>query len=63
MDALPYEELGTPRCVPLTTPRPGLMVRINKPEPPQSAAEERWQAEGGANVGSVTAARAARRDG
>jgi nucleotide-binding universal stress UspA family protein len=35
----------------MTAPCPLLMVRINKPEPPRSPAEERWQGEGGANVG------------
>lgn len=33
-----------------TAPCPVFMVRINKPEPPRSEAEERWQQEGGANV-------------
>ncbi|MPZ99258.1 MAG: hypothetical protein GEU80_07940 [Dehalococcoidia bacterium] len=35
----------------MTAPCPVFMVRINKPEPPRSVAEERWQGEGGANVG------------
>jgi nucleotide-binding universal stress UspA family protein len=35
----------------MTAPCPLLMVRINKPEPPRTQAEERWQSEGGANVG------------
>ena len=35
----------------MTAPCPVFLVRINKPEPPRSAAEERWQGEGGANVG------------
>lgn len=35
----------------MTAPCPVFMVRINKPEPPRTVAEERWQAEGGANVG------------
>ena len=35
----------------MTAPCPIFMVRINKPEPPRSVAEERWQGEGGANVG------------
>ena len=35
----------------MTAPCPIFMVRINKPEPPRSIAEERWQGEGGANVG------------
>ncbi|MEZ4503421.1 MAG: universal stress protein [Dehalococcoidia bacterium] len=30
---------------------PVLMVRVNTPEPPRNLAEERWQWEGGANVG------------
>lgn len=30
---------------------PVFMVRIDKPDPAQSEAEERWQAEGGGNVG------------
>lgn len=35
----------------MTAPCPVFLVRINKPEPPRTAAEERWQAEGGRNVG------------
>jgi nucleotide-binding universal stress UspA family protein len=35
----------------MTAPCPVLMVRINKPAPPRGEAEERWQEEGGANVG------------
>jgi nucleotide-binding universal stress UspA family protein len=35
----------------MTAPCPMFMVRINKPEPPRSVAEERWQGEGGRNVG------------
>lgn len=35
----------------MTAPCPVFMVRINKPEPPRTVAEERWQAEGGGNVG------------
>lgn len=34
-----------------TAPCPVFLVRINKPEPAKSPAEERWQSEGGANVG------------
>jgi len=30
---------------------PVFVVRINRPEPPRTLAEERWQDEGGANVG------------
>lgn len=32
-------------------PCPVLMVRVHRPAPPQSIAEQRWQAEGGRNVG------------
>jgi len=35
----------------MTAPCPVLMVRILEVEPPRSRAEERWQDEGGANVG------------
>ncbi len=35
----------------MSAPCPVLLVRINKPEPPKNVAEERWQSEGGANVG------------
>lgn len=35
----------------MTAPCPVLMVRINRPESPRTPAEERWQTEGGANVG------------
>lgn len=35
----------------MTAPCPVFMVRINRPQPPRTPAEERWQAEGGANVG------------
>jgi nucleotide-binding universal stress UspA family protein len=35
----------------MTAPCPVLMVRAETPEPPRSVAEERWQEEGGANVG------------
>jgi len=35
----------------MTAPCPIFLVRINKPEPPRSTTEERWQGEGGANVG------------
>lgn len=35
----------------MTAPCPVLMVRINRPEPPRTLAEEQWQAEGGRNVG------------
>jgi nucleotide-binding universal stress UspA family protein len=35
----------------MTASCPVFMVRINRPEPPKTPAEERWQAEGGANVG------------
>ena len=35
----------------MTAPCPLFMVRINKPEPPRTPAEERWQGEGGRNVG------------
>jgi len=35
----------------MTAPCPVFMVRINKPEPPRTPAEERWQGEGGRNVG------------
>lgn len=34
-----------------SAPCPVLMVRVSRPAPPQNADEERWQAEGGANVG------------
>jgi nucleotide-binding universal stress UspA family protein len=34
-----------------TAPCPVFMVRIQRPEPPRTRAEERWQGEGGANVG------------
>jgi len=30
---------------------PVVMVRVSRPSPPRTPAEERWQAEGGANVG------------
>jgi nucleotide-binding universal stress UspA family protein len=33
-----------------TAPCPIFTVRINRPAPPQSVAEERWQDEGGGNV-------------
>ncbi len=32
-------------------PCPVFMVRVARPEPPRTTAEERWQSEGGANVG------------
>ena len=32
-------------------PCPVLLVRVHRPAPPSTLAEERWQAEGGANVG------------
>lgn len=35
----------------MTAPCPVFMVRINRPELPRTVAEERWQSEGGANVG------------
>ena len=35
----------------MTAHCPIFMVRINKPEPPKDVEEERWQGEGGANVG------------
>jgi nucleotide-binding universal stress UspA family protein len=35
----------------MTAPCPVFMVRINRPVPPTGVAEERWQAEGGRNVG------------
>lgn len=35
----------------MTAPCPVFMVRINKPQPPRTGAEERWQGEGGKNVG------------
>lgn len=34
-----------------TAPCPVFMVRIHRPEPPRSLAEERWQDEGGGHVG------------
>ena len=34
-----------------SAPCPVLMVRVGKSAPPQTPAEERWQSEGGANVG------------
>jgi nucleotide-binding universal stress UspA family protein len=34
-----------------SAPCPVLMVRISKPAPPRDPDEERWQSEGGANVG------------
>lgn len=35
----------------MTAPCPVFMVRINRPEPPRNAEEERWQEEGGGHVG------------
>jgi len=35
----------------MAAPCPVFMVRIRRPEPPRGVAEERWQSEGGANVG------------
>lgn len=35
----------------VSAPCPVFMVRIRRPEPPKGVAEERWQSEGGANVG------------
>ena len=35
----------------MTAPCPLFMVRIDRPEPPRTPAEERWQSEGGRNVG------------
>lgn len=35
----------------MLAPCPVFMVRIHRPAPPRGPAEERWQAEGGANVG------------
>lgn len=35
----------------MTAHCPVLMVRINQPDPPKDVAEERWQSEGGSNVG------------
>jgi hypothetical protein len=35
----------------MTAPCPVFMVRINRPEPPRNADEERWQEEGGGHVG------------
>jgi hypothetical protein len=35
----------------MTAHCPVFMTRINRPEPPRTLAEERWQGEGGANVG------------
>lgn len=32
-------------------PCPVFMVRVERPEPPRTLAEEEWQSEGGANVG------------
>jgi len=34
-----------------SAPCPVLMVRVERPAPPRTPAEERWQAEGGSNVG------------
>lgn len=34
-----------------TAPCPIFMVRINRPDPAKTGPEERWQSEGGANVG------------
>ncbi len=46
-----YSLGGVALKVLMSAPCPVFLVRINKPEPPRSGAEERWQAEGGANVG------------
>lgn len=35
----------------MLAPCPVFMVRIHRPAPPRGPAEERWQSEGGANVG------------
>jgi nucleotide-binding universal stress UspA family protein len=35
----------------MSAPCPVLLVRVAQPPPPRNAAEERWQEEGGANVG------------
>jgi len=35
----------------VSAPCPVFMVRIRRPDPPKGVAEERWQSEGGANVG------------
>ena len=35
----------------VSAPCLGFMVRIRRPDPPKGVAEERWQSEGGANVG------------
>lgn len=35
----------------VAAPCPVFMVRIRRPEPPRGVAEERWQSEGGRNVG------------
>ena len=35
----------------MSAPCPVFMVRIHRPDPPRGVAEERWQSEGGANVG------------
>jgi nucleotide-binding universal stress UspA family protein len=51
-DADPRYALGSVALrVLMIAPCPLLMVRINKPEPPRDVAEQRWQWEGGANVG------------
>ncbi len=42
---------GTASKVLMTSPCPVFMVRIQRPAPPRGPAEERWQGEGGANVG------------
>jgi nucleotide-binding universal stress UspA family protein len=35
----------------MSAPCPLFMVRIDRPKPPRGLSEERWQSEGGANVG------------
>ncbi|MCK9486005.1 MAG: universal stress protein [Dehalococcoidia bacterium] len=42
---------GVASKVLMLAPCPVFMVRIQRPEPARNPAEERWQAEGGANVG------------
>lgn len=42
---------GVASKVLMSAPCPVFMVRVHRPEPPRNQAEERWQSEGGANVG------------
>lgn len=47
----PFGLGGVAASVLATASCPVFVVRINPPEPPRTLAEERWQDEGGANVG------------